>query len=410
MDAVTPDDLGLQIDALMARGLGGSPHPLFPGAVCTVDVPGAGCTVAPRGSRVTRWAGNALQYADPAGTPLPADAVRAVHENTVFDIASLTKLFTAVVILGLVEQGLLDLDAPVATHLPSYARDGRDRVTVRHLLTHSSGLPAEIFFWRQPSPLASRRAAVLACPLTAEPGTRFLYSCVGYITLGLLAEQLTGSSLDRLVRERVCAPLGLARTGYRPTHTPLGVTVDDIAATEMRAVFWSDLVTPDPERLDHRGIVHDENAAWLDGVSGNAGIFSTATEIATFGRALLDGLTDESSPLGLSTALVRTMLSPQLPDGLNPDHQSGLGFRIDDAAFMGAMTGTGQAYGHTGFTGTSLVLDEARDTVVALMTNRVHPTRDWSQLQTFRRELHDLVAHHTGGDRVRRPCRNAEGS
>lgn len=388
------EHLGTQIDVLLAQGLEGSPHPTFPGAVCTVDV---------GGSVVTRWAGNALQYADASGTLLPAEAVRTVREDTVFDVASLTKLFTAVVVLGLVERGQLDLDAPVATHLPAYAGEGRDRVTVRQLLTHSSGLPAEIWFWQHPSPPDSRRASVLACPLTAEPGTRFLYSCVGYITLGLLAEQLTGSSLDRLVQERICAPLGLVRTGYRPADDPPGIDVDAIAATEMRAVTWSGLVTPDPQhadhqRLDHRGVVHDENAAWLDGVSGNAGIFSTAAEIATFGRALLDALNPESSPssgpseLGLSPSLVRAMLSPQLPDGLNPDYQSGLGFRIDDVAFMGGLCGTGQAYGHTGFTGTSLVLDESRDTVIALMTNRVHPTREWSQLQSFRRELHDLVA------------------
>lgn len=392
MDPVLHDDLSTEIDALLAQGLVGSPNPTFPGAVCTVDV---------GGTRVTRWAGNALQYADLAGSPLPASDVRPVHANTIFDIASLTKLFTAVVILGLAEDGTLGLDEAVATYLPSYAVVGRDRVTVRHFLTHTSGIPAEIFFWQQPGSPASRREAVLTCPLTAEPGSRFLYSCVGYITLGLLAEQLTGSSLDQLVQERICSSLGLERTGYRPLdpgfggrHGRASVDVDDIAATEMRAVTWSDLVSDDPERLDHRGIVHDENAAWLDGVSGNAGIFSTAAEIATFGRALLDALTDEHSPLGLPSTLVRTMLSPQLADGLNPDYQSGLGFRIDDVAFMGDLVGTGQAYGHTGFTGTSLVLDEATDTVVALLTNRVHPTRDFSQLQTFRRALHDVVARH----------------
>lgn len=396
MDAVLHDDLSTEIDALLAQGLVRSPHPTFPGAVCTVDV---------GGTRVTRWAGNALQYADLAGSPLPASDVRPVHANTIFDIASLTKLFTAVVILGLVEDGTLGLDEAVATHLPSYAVERRDRVTVRHFLTHTSGIPAEIFCWQHPGSSASRREAVLTCPLTAEPGSRFLYSCVGYITLGLLAEQLTGSSLDQLLQERICTRLGLERTGYRPLDPGFGgshtrphisrprIDVDDIAATEMRAVTWSDLVS-DRERLDQRGIVHDENAAWLDGVSGNAGIFSTAAEVATFGRALLDALTGVHSPLGLSPALVRTMLSPQLADGLNPDHQSGLGFRIDDVAFMGGLVGTGQAYGHTGFTGTSLVLHEATDTVVALMTNRVHPTRDFSQLQTFRRALHDVVARH----------------
>ncbi|MET1008162.1 MAG: serine hydrolase domain-containing protein, partial [Propionibacteriaceae bacterium] len=283
-------------------------------------------------------------------------------------------------------------------YFATYNTPERSAVTIRQLLTHTSGLPAEIFFWRDFADVPARRRAVLEQPLEAEPGTRSRYSCVGYITLGLLIEDLLDQPLDQAVDELVCGPLGLTSTGYNPlagvAPGPAAERVKDrIAATEMRPITWTRL--HDPADADPRGVVHDENAASLDGVSGNAGLFGPVSDLLRFGRAVLDGLTGpgpDTSALGLSRAGLREMVTPQLPPGINPGYQSGLGFRIDDESFMGALVGSQRAYGHTGFTGTSLVLDEERDLVLVLCTNRVHPSRTWSEMGTFRRQLAGLVA------------------
>jgi CubicO group peptidase (beta-lactamase class C family) len=312
----------------------------------------------------------------------------------VFDLASVTKLFTATVVLHLVEQGRLGLDEPVAHHLEEYAGPSpRAAVTVRQLLTHTSGLPAEAALWRAPDLLA-RRAALLGQELQAPPGRQFCYSCLGYLTLGVLAERVLGRPLDRLVEELVAAPLGLRDTGYRPLSGQQRTgRRDAIAATELRRVGWSP--EHDPEDPDVRGVVHDENAASFGGVAGNAGLFAPARDLLGYGRAVLAALgTDDVTALGLSRQTVRELVTPQLPTGLAPGFQSGLGFRIDDASFMGGLVGSGRSYGHTGFTGTSLVLDERRNLVVVLLTNRVHPSRDSADLNPLRRRLADLLAEH----------------
>ncbi len=361
----------------------------FPGAVCGIDDQ----------RQVQLFAsGSAYRYADSVGALLPPYLQRPVSEDTLFDLASLTKLYTATVIVRLAENGLLGLDDPLARYLDEYATPGpRATVTIRQLLTHTSGLPAEVHLWRDLPDPASRRAAVLAHPLEAPPGTRSLYSCVGYITLGLLAERLLGRPLDVLVSELICTPLGLEHTTYRPLFgVPTGCRAavkDTIAAAEMRPITWTS--DHDPHDLDPRGVVHDENAASLGGVSGNAGLFGPARDLLVFGRALLAAATSgEPNALGMGRDWARLMLTPQLPPGVGAGYQSGLGFRIDDPTFMGALAGTGRTYGHTGFTGTSLIIDEARDLVLVLVTNRVHPNRTWSELNPFRRRLAQLVADH----------------
>jgi CubicO group peptidase (beta-lactamase class C family) len=390
------EEVAQQVGELLRQGLTARPHPIFPGAVCAVEHAGRLEIVS---------CGSAYRYADLAGTLLPPTVAQPMTADTVFDLASLTKLFTATVVMRLVELERLALDEPVGDYLPSYCGGDRSRVTIRQLLTHTSGLPAEIFFWRDFPDVASRRQAVLEQPLEAEPGTRHRYSCVGYITLGLLMEDLLGQPLDHIVDELVCRPLGLTQTGYRPLSGLSPKEADTakraIAATEMRPITWTrrhDAADPDP-----RGVVHDENAASLDGVSGNAGLFAPVRDLVTFGRVLLDGLSTDSAPtggrrrelstpLGLSAAGVRELVRPQLPPGIDPGYQSGLGFRIDDPSFMGTLVGSQRAYGHTGFTGTSIVLDEQRDVVLVLCTNRVHPNRTWSEMGTLRRRLAGLVA------------------
>lgn len=364
------------LEHVLRGGLTGDPHPAYPGAVLVLDTPAG---------RERLVVGETRRYADTAGTVLPAEQRFTVTADTVYDLASISKLFTATVVLDLVADGWLRPDQPVADILQGYRQPGRDTVTLRHLLTHTSGLPAERFFWQLPGDIAVRRAAIEQTPLIAPPGNTFCYSCVGYLTLGLIAEAVSGQSLDQLVRGIVCTPLGLTRTGYQPL-TWAGLSRDDVAATEVRTVSWTRL--HDPADPDTRGVAHDENAASYDGVAGNAGLFGTADDLATFGRALLSG----AGPYGRLRDL--GILEPQLPTMINPGHQHALGWRLNDPMFMGALAAghEARAYGHTGFTGTSIVVDAARDVVLVLLTNRVHPDRSWSAINPLRAELADRVA------------------
>lgn len=347
-------------------------RPLFPGAVLGLDI---------GGEQRIGVAGVTRAYADVAGTPLPAAARPPVVADTVYDLASLTKLVTATVVLGLVDRGVVGLDQPVSRYLPGFTADLRREVTVRHLLTHTAGLPADTWAWRDQADPPARRSAVLAEPLRSRPGAGFRYSCVGYLLLGLVVERVAGP-LDVVVQQQVAEPLGLAGLGYRPLDR--GIPRDRIAATEVRPVSWSSLV--DPAETDTRGVAHDENAASWDGVAGNAGLFGTAADLLGLGRALLDLLAGHRSPLRLGRDTARAMVTHQAT-GRAEGFGVGFGWRIDDPSFMGAFAGRGRAYGHTGFTGTSLLVDEDRDLVAALLTNRVHPTRSWTDLGPFRREL-----------------------
>lgn len=364
---MTADTFG----ALLACGSTG-PRPLFPGAVLGLDV---------AGDRRIWTVGVTRAYADASGTPLP-EAVRVpVVADTLYDLASITKLVTATVVLTLVERGLLDLDEPACRRLPELRGEDRRDVTVRQLLSHTAGLPADTGAWRDQSDLRARQRAVLATPLLDAPGTTYRYSCVGYLLLGLLVEQVAGP-LDVVVQREVADPLELTGLGYRPLDR--GIPRDRIAATEVRPVSWSSLVSPD--EADTRGVVHDENAASWDGVAGNAGLFATAADLLGFGRGLLDRLAGRPSPLPLAVSSARAMVTDQAP-GLGAGFGVGLGWRVDDPTFLGALAGRGRAYGHTGFTGTSLVVDEDRDLVAVLLTNRVHPSRTWTDLSPFRRAL-----------------------
>ena len=388
-------ELSAPLRRLLEEGLTGA-RPLFAGAVAALSV-GDGTVVLS--------VGEARRYADTAGRLLPPAERPAVTDDTLFDLASVTKLFTATVVVRLADDGVLGLDDPVARFLPTYAGGARAAVTLRSLLTHTSGLPADSWVWRDQPDVDARRAALLEEPLVTPPGRVRLYSCVGYLVLGLLLEEVTGRSLDVLVEELVCGPLGMTRTGYRPRNlagtddqagASAGAGRDGIAATELRRVTWSP--DHDPAEPDLRGIVHDEKAASLGGVAGNAGLFGTAADLLAFGRALLTApRAGGRTPLGLSAAAARALVTPQLPAELDLDYRSGLGFRIDDPEFMGALAGAGRTYGHTGFTGTSLVVDEARDLVLVLLSNRVHPDRSWSELNPFRRRLAELASTGASG-------------
>ncbi|NED94078.1 beta-lactamase family protein [Phytoactinopolyspora alkaliphila] len=348
----------------------GCDHPLYPGAVALLMHDGAVVEQATVGDAVLYTAG------DDGLRPLPPGQRVPMRPDTVFDIASLNKLFTAVTTLALVDDGLVSLDAPVAPLAPEWAGDQRGQLTFRHLLTHTSGLPAVLRLWELPTQ-ARRMASVFETPLRSMPGTAFEYSCVGYIVAGLLLERLTGTRLPRLVSETVLEPLGLNDTTYLPGSALL----DRIAATEHQPYVGRGIV---------RGAVHDENNWFLGGTAGNAGLFSTAADLARFAEMLRRGGELDGQRI-LSAEAVGQMTSDQLPLSLDPGYRQGIGPRIGDRSFMGVLA-EHRAFGHTGFTGTSLVITPRLKTVTILLTNRVHPSRDWSVISGIRQKVAALSA------------------
>lgn len=336
-------------------------------------VPGAVVLVA-RGDEVVHHTayGSAVRYTGADGTPLAAPV--PARPDTVFDLASVTKLFTAALALRAVEDGQLGLDEPVALHLPGL----HPRLTLRHLLTHTSGLPAVRNLWRVPGGRQAREAALLATSQAAEPGARHEYSCVGYMLAGLLLERVMGEPLNDLLGRYLTGPLGLSDTGYLPRD------VSRVAATEDQSVVGRGLV---------HGEVHDEASWALGGTAGNAGVFGTAADLLRFAQMLRAGGTDpRTGRRVLSGESVQGMTRDQLPRGgaRAAGYGQGLGPRIADRALTGSRT-SAAAFGHAGFTGTSLVVDPEHDLTVILLANAVHPVRGRTDMRPLRRALADAA-------------------
>lgn len=286
-----------------------------------------------------------------------------VAATTLFDVASLTKaVVTSLLVLRLVEDGRLDWDAP--TRLAG--------VTVRHLLSHSSGLPA----WAPLYETAHGRDAIVAAasgmPRERAPGTASVYSDLGFIVLGDLVEKTAGRRLDALAAELIFAPTGAATARFVDLDQPDRPT--DVAATE--GVI---------------GEVHDENCRAAGGILGHAGLFATADDIARMAKALVDAW---HGPAPFPTALVQTLFAPSSV----PGSTWRLGW--DGPAATGSSAGElwpKSGVGHLGFTGCSLWLDPPRRRFVVLLTNRVHPTRASTDIKAFRPVLHDAIVRELGG-------------
>ena len=336
-------------------------HPHFSGAVGLL---------AHDGVIVDEYAvGGAVRYADAAGTELPADQQVPMRTNTIFDLASISKLFTSITVMQLVERGKVDLDAPVVEYLPEFGVNGKESVTVKQLLTHTSGFDADPVpsLWQGYPDIPSRRKAVLDSKLINPPGTKYLYSDINLMTLGFLVEKVTGSTLDAVVRDRITTPLGLADTGYNPPASKL----DRIAATEFEA---------SPPRGMVRGQVHDENAWSLGGVSGHAGVFSTVGDMAVLAQAILNGGAYRGHRV-LRAETVRLMLTNY--NQAFPGNDHGLGFELNQMFYMGALSSPVTA-GHTGYTGTTFVVDLESRSFAILFSNRVHPSRNWGSINLAR--------------------------
>ncbi|MDQ0893287.1 serine hydrolase domain-containing protein [Agromyces ramosus] len=343
--------------------------PAFSGAVVLAAVDGA-VEVHEVAGRTVAWA-DAERRVTAHGEPVDA--------GTYFDLASITKVFTAAALLAELDRHGQDAEFAVAEVLPEF-RDGPARaVTVRHLLTHTAGFAAEWLDRRRDAD--SRRRFRITRPIDA-PGEVHRYSCVGYIWAGLAAEALSGLPLDHLIARHVTRPLGLADTMFRP---PAALR-SRIAATE---------VQHEPDRGLVHGEVHDETAWALDGASGNAGLFSTAGDLLRVAELFRSGgAADGEQVLPAWVVEAMTTADPRVPSPTDGYGQA-LGMRVDEE-WMGGLRVPGHAVGHTGFTGTSMATQPGGRRSLVFLANRVHPSRTSTEIFAMRRSVADAVSIERG--------------
>lgn len=303
--------------------------------------------------------------------------------GTIYDLASLTKIIaTTTLMLQLVDQEKVVLDAPVVRYVPAWKGPNTAAITIRQLLTHSSGLAAWRAFYKEAVDRADARAQLMLVGPEAAPGTRYLYSDMNFMLLGMVVEQVTGMPLDSAFQALVARPLRLADTRFLPDSTQRF----RIAPTEY---------DPWRQRKIH-GEVHDENASRFGGVSGHAGLFSTADDLARVARMWLNGGTLDgvrfASPqtVALFTRAQDTLISRRALGWETPTGSNSAGRRLSPRAF-----------GHTGFTGTSIWIDPSRDLFVILLTNRVNPTRENRKIGGVRTALADAVVGAVDGGPAR---------
>lgn len=325
------------------------------------------------------------------------DAVRepvrhAATPETVFDLASLTKpLVTGMLLALLVERGLVGLDSPVADYLAPFGASDKRGVTVRQLLTHTSGLPA----WR-PLYLHGERGRVLdviaSQPLERPPGSRVVYSDLGFITLGLLAQSVTGAGLHELARREIFDPLGLERTFFNPPKSMWS----GVAASESGGnAYERGMCEGSPDAAAAAaarwregtiwGEVHDGNAYFLGGAAGHAGLFSDARETLRLALQFLPRTTSLLKPE--TCALFRTNMT----EGLNEARSFAWQLAATPESTAGARLPP-DSFGHLGFTGTSCWVDPAAERVFVLLTNRTHARPlPFVNINGVRRGFHDLA-------------------
>lgn len=332
-------------------------------AIADSAFPGGVALVGSRAGILAQSAAGRLDAADPT----------VPNERTLWDLASLTKVVGMTSgVLRLVQEGRIDLDAPVQRYLPEWTGPGKERVTVRHLLTHSSGLPSWRPLYKEATSPSQALALVFATPLDTVPGARMVYSDLGAILLGQIVTRVAGTPFNEFVTRQVFRPLGMRETAWRPSASLRA----RIAPTEI-----------DPWRQRHlRGEVHDENAFALGGISAHAGLFSSAADLSRLARMYLNnGRLDgvqvlDSATIARFTARPDSPLSNRALGWEKPNGSNSAGRRMSAAAF-----------GHTGFTGTSFWVDPANDVFVILLTNRVNPTRENRKIGQVRIAVADAV-------------------
>ena len=362
IDQAKLKEIGTAVEAAIARG----------------DCPGAVVVVVHDDAVVYRKA-----FGNRAIKP---DAV-TMTADTVFDMASLTKpVATGTSVMLLIQQGKLKPDDLVSKHWPGFAANGKDKVTVEHLLLHTSGLTADNAVADYADGKAKALEKIAALKLEAPAGTRFKYSDVGFIVLGELVERVGGLPVDAFAKKHVFAPLKMTDTGFSPADA----LKNRVAPTGLR----------DGKII--LGDVHDPRAFKMGGVAGHAGLFSTADDMARYCRMLLrggelDGVRVlDAKTLALFTEAHAVPLPPT-KDGAAATGARSFGWDVDTSysAPRGSLFKKGEGYGHTGFTGTSAWLDPGTKTAMVVLTNRVHPD-DKGNVTRLRREVATAVAAAVG--------------
>jgi beta-N-acetylhexosaminidase len=349
---------------------------LLENAIADKVTPGATVAIGYRGKVSLHAFGN-LSYAKNSA---------AVDTHTMYDIASLTKVVVTTTLSAKLVEGdfpvPLELDAPVERYLPEWVSgsqpEWRHQVTVRHLLTHTSGLPAFKEYWRTSTGKQDTLSRIFTEPLEYEPGKKEIYSDLGIILMAEIIERLTGRTLDELAKAYIFTPLGMKATTYRPAKE----LWPWIAPTEI------------DNNLRHRlvqGEVHDENAFAIGGVSGHAGVFSTAPDLAAFCQMLLNGGVYAHQRI-LRRATITQFTTPQQLSGGTRT----LGWAVPTEGGSSGHYFSSHSFGHTGFTGTSIWIDPDRQLFVVLLANRVHPTRENQKIQQLRPAFYDAVMQALG--------------
>lgn len=399
----SPESVGLLPEPLlqMQINLSGYTRPANYGSHSYDEVhpilPGGSVIVGHKATVVSSFAfGNISLYADANGTLLPPSEWLSAKMDTIYDMASLTKIFTAITALRVIDDGKLKLNNPVASYLPEFATNGKSNVTVLMLLTHTSGFPPD------PEPglsdpsyknLKQRVDAIIKHKLVNPPGSTYTYSDLNFMNLRFMLEKITQTPFEDLVHSWT-QDLGMANTFFNKGN--IGADSLKFYSRMAPTEYQIEVLGPsEPKRPQPvRGTVHDENAWALNGVSGHAGLFSSVGDVAILCQMVLNNGTYNGKRIltSKSVDLMFTNFNKKFPGD-----EHGIGFELNQSWFSGPMANP-LAGGHTGFTGTSLVVDRASDTFMVLLAHAVHPNRTWSSNNIVRQALGYWVARSLGRD------------
>ena len=358
LSPASPQDVGMRsdlnaiLDSIMTSGISGGAAP-------------GGALAVGRYARIVHMKGYGRQDTARASSP--------VDENTMYDMASLTKVIaTTTASMILEEQGLLDLDRTVASYLPEFNAPDKAPITMRMIVTHRGGLEAFAALYKEFKGRDQYLAQINARPLKSQPGTETVYSDWDMILSQLVIERITGQTLDRFVADKVFTPLGMTSTMFTPDSAQYFAR---IAPTEIDTARGG---------LVH-GKVHDENAWAMGGVSGHAGLFSTARDLSIFAQMLLNG-GEYNGVRILKPATIARWTAPQ-----SMTSSRALGWDTPSKGSSAGKFFSARSFGHTGFTGTSIWVDPERGLFVILLTNRVDPTRNNNKHVPLRRAVADAA-------------------
>lgn len=389
-----PESVGMMSGTFreMAKNLTSYTQPANYGSFTFNEVhpiePGGTIMVARHGTIVSAFGfGNRSIYANSTGALLETNKHEIAIIDSIYDMASLTKLFASVSALQLVDAGRIRLNCTVKEYIPEFESNGKGNVTILMLLTHTSGFdsgPQPPLFSDVYSTYEERVGAIIRQGLRSPPGSTYLYSDLNMMALMIVLENVTGRKLDDLITD-ITRPLGMNSTFFNRGNVEGDANpfYSRTAPQEFQLEVSGLTVPARPQPV--RGTVHDENAWALDGVSGHAGLFSTIEDTAVFCQMILNGGTYGGhriiSPYAVD--LIFTNFNTYLGEIA---YARGIGFQLNQYSTAGPLN-TSSVASHTGFTGTSIVIDRGRDLFYLHFANRVHPTREWSSNNIVRQAL-----------------------